>query len=102
MEKFIGGTERIPLTPGLLDLIVMVQDYERFLRSQSMFNNKHHLDRVDVDREVERFFIKIDDSVLRQYKLSKNKISLNKVLNYVVTDEILNTQYDELPKKFMF
>lgn len=102
MTKFIGGMEKVKLTSGLLDLIIMVQEYDRFLRSQNLFNEKHDIDRIDVCKKTEEYYNNIDDDILAKYKLSTNKISFEKVMSYQVTNEMKSTEYGELPNKFTF
>lgn len=101
-EDSVGGTKRVPLTEGLLHLIIMVQEYQQFIMSQSQFNVAHGKEGINWMEKSERFFNDIGDEILSQYNLSTNKISFQKVTEFRVTDEMENTEYSELPEKFTF
>lgn len=91
-----------PLTKGLLSLIVMVQTYQDFIISRSGFQEDHGGKKIDWHAEVREFFFGLDDTHLRKYGLSRNEMSLDAVLNYRITDEIMHTDFKVLPKKFTF
>lgn len=98
----IGGTERVKLTKELLSLIIMVQDYKNWLVSASQFKVDHNEERIDYDKRTEVFFNSLDSEMLASYKLSKNKLSYEKVVHFKVTDDIKSTLFEELPEKFTF
>lgn len=52
--------ETVPLQIGLLNLIIMVQEHYRLMRSKSMFNDKHGLEEVYTWQETKRFYNSID------------------------------------------
>ncbi|MCA1064665.1 hypothetical protein QTG56_23945 (plasmid) [Rossellomorea sp. AcN35-11] len=103
MTKFIGGTEKVPLTEGLLNLIIMVQDHKEFLLSKSQFENSHFSkSKVDWHKETMEFFNSLDNEVLEKYGLSKNLLSYEKVIHFKVTPEMRATTFSKLPETFTF
>jgi len=100
--KTIHGKQRIGVTKGLLSLILMVQEYEKFLISKSEFQTLYGLQVIDVQKELERFFNSLDDEILATYALSKDKMSLEKVLRYEVTDTMKAFSPSYLSKIFTF
>ena len=91
---------RIKMSEGLLHLIVMVQDYKNYLMSRVMFERYFHnnVNGIDFYKETKDFYYNIDSEILKQYGLSKNDVSFNKVYNYKVTEEMENIEYCFLDK----
>lgn len=98
----IGGTKEVKLTEGLLHLIIMVQDYNRFEQSKRMYDGFHGGVASQWMKETEDFFNSLNNDTLKLYGLSKNAISFRKVMNYRVTPEMKSTMFAELPEKFTF
>lgn len=97
---FVGGTEKVSLTEELLELICMVQRYKAYLISKNMFDKSEG--KTDWYRETEILFNSLNNETLAKYKLSKNKISFEKVLHFEITEEIESTLFEELPSRFSF
>ena len=89
------------LNRGLLELIIMVQDYKKYVASKNAYNQAHGLSELNWYHETEMFYYAIDKEILNKYGLLRNLASFEKVYNFVVTDEIMNTNYGELGK-FIF
>lgn len=98
----MSSNKKIPLTYGLLSLIIMVQEYRKFKINESLFKSSHYLERTNYEKEVEIFFNSIGEDILSKYGLSTNKISYNRVIEFNITDEMLITYTNELPEKFSF
>lgn len=100
--KTISGTQRIGVTKGLLSLILMIQEYEKFLVSKSEFQTLYGLQVIDVQKELARFYNGLDDEILATYALSKNQDSLEKVMQFEVTDRMEAMSSEYLPRIFSF
>ena len=94
--------KKTKMTIELLNLLIMVQNYKIFLDSQRMFNDKLGIESDYFTRDshigTHAFYIGIDSNILDKFNLSHNKISFEKVLYFVVTDEMENTEYCDLDK----
>jgi|GEM_PF-1201336 len=90
---------KIKMSEGLLDLIIMVQDYRKLLISEMMFKVAHDLPHEkDWYTQTQKYFNSIDDSILNKYGLCKNNISFEVVTRFKVTQEILSTDRKYLSK----
>ncbi len=101
----IGGASTTPLTAGTIDLIMVIKQYREFKQHEAAFNKAHRIQQIDVDREVEKYFNRLDADVLYKYGLTRNRLSLNKVLNFEITNDMmyaLMNAPDELPQRFEF
>ncbi|MFS1518538.1 hypothetical protein V1503_19055 [Bacillus sp. SCS-151] len=102
-NNFTGTPEKVPMTEGLLDLLCMIHDYKQFMISKSLFEKFHKIEpNVKWYDETEKFFNSLDSDVLCKYELFKNKISFIKVINFKITDDMMSTLSEDLPKKFTF
>lgn len=91
--------DKIKMSSGLLDLLAMVHAYKKYLTSELMFRETHGLEpEKDWYTKTEKFYNSIDNSILNQYGLCKNKVSFKVVVNFIITPEILSTEYDKLDK----
>lgn len=91
--------DKIRMSSGLLDLLVMVQDYRKFLLSEIMYKEAHDIPaEKDWFSKTQAFFNSIDNQILNKYGLCKNKISFDVVLGFIITPEMLATKYEELDK----
>lgn len=101
----IGGATTTPLTAGIIDLVMMIKQYREFKQHEAAFNKAHRIQPIDADREVERFYNRLDADTLYQYGLTRNRLSLNKVLNFEITEDIKHmfiNNPNELPNNFVF
>ena len=90
---------KIKMSEGLLDLIIMVQDYRKLLISEMSFKKAHNLPcEKDWYSRTQAYFNSIDDSVLNQYGLCKNHISFDAVTRFEMTKEMLSTKMEDLGK----
>ncbi|WP_323705900.1 hypothetical protein P3U41_05720 [Mammaliicoccus sciuri] len=72
-----------------LDLIILIQDYKRFINSKNMFFNEN-LDWYEIVRDYFENDITTHD--LKQTRFSHNNKSLEYILSFKVTDEHLNKE----------
>ncbi|QSJ04116.1 hypothetical protein vBSscSF1_45 [Staphylococcus phage vB-SscS-F1] len=73
-----------------LDLIILIQDYKKFINSKNMFFN----DNLDWFRVVKDYYennITIQD--LKQTRFSHNNKSLEYILSFKITNEHLNKEF---------
>jgi len=88
------------LNAQILNLVVMVQSYNKAISDQNMFYNlmgKQELIK-DSYKLTQKFYNAIGDEMLKTMGLSTNNISFEKVMGYRVTKEMTNTLYDDLEK----
>ena len=90
---------KIKMSIGLINLLVMVHSHKQFLINENMFKQSHNLP-CDKDwyPKTQKFFNAIDDAILNKYGLCKNINSFDAVLDFKITAEMLNTEADELDK----
>lgn len=91
--------DKVKMSSGLLDLILMVQAYKQLIICEGIFNETHKTgEKKDWYKETEKYYHNIDNDILKRYGLSKNIISFERVMGYKVTDEMMSTLSDELNK----
>ena len=87
------------LSPELLSLIIMVQDYRSLVISENQFRETH---KVEIGEDwitaTQKYFFGIDKSILRKYGLSQNNNSFEIVSGFIVTDEMRKTDSKDLHK----
>jgi hypothetical protein len=88
----------IKMSEGLLHLIIMVQDYKKYLQSKSMFDSYFNFKSINFYKETKDFYNNIDSEILALYGLTTNNISFEKVYNYEITEEVRSTEYCFLDK----
>jgi len=85
------------LNENLLGLIIMIQDYNKLKRSEKMF----YKNDSDCYRETMIYYNSVDDEMIKELGLKKNRIDFEKIIHFEVTEEIMDTLYSEL-EKFTF
>lgn len=89
----------VRLNPELLDLILLVQSYRRFKRNEIiMFGN---ISTDCADEMTRYYFNKLPEELLSRYGLKRNLISYEKVINFHITKEMMETEMSKLDK-FVF
>jgi len=89
----------IMLSEGLLNLIIMVQDFRQLRISENMFKHIHGISHnSDWLKETEKYFFAINKEILAQYGLCHNHDSFEKVERFPVTQEMRNTESNDLGK----
>lgn len=102
----------VPLSEKLLSVICMVQSAKAlFVNEVVLVNYKSHIkfpayangmkSESDWITRTRNYFFAIDDSLIASLELKKNEYCFDALLRYVVTDEMKNTESDEL-NKFSF
>lgn len=76
------------MTKKKLNLIILMQSYQYFLVSEDMFNNNER----NYLNELWRYFLTIDKDILKELGYSHNNKSFNDILNFEVTDELMNSE----------
>lgn len=90
---------KIKMSAGLLDLIIMVQAYKKLIICEGIFNETHKTgEKKDWYKETEKYYHNIDNDILKEYGLSKNIISYERVIGYKVTEEMMSTLFEDLSK----
>ncbi|WP_323709396.1 hypothetical protein [Mammaliicoccus sciuri] len=73
-----------------LDLIILIQDYKKFINSKNMFFNGN-LDWFKVVKDYYENNITTQD--LKQTRFSHNNKSLEYILSFKITNEHLNKEF---------
>jgi len=90
---------KIKMSAGLLDLIIMVQTHKQLIIRESIFHNEHGTKiKKDWRKDTEKYYNNIDSNILKQYGLSKNIASYEKVISYKVTPKMTATEIHHLDK----
>lgn len=85
------------LNENILNVILTIQYYAKFKRAEARTLNKN-LSVYNWVEDVEKYYYNIPDEIIDSMNLKKNKIDFYRVLDYKVTDEIMNTNAEELNK----
>jgi hypothetical protein len=94
----VNNMNRIKMSESLLNFILMIQTYRLLKIRESEFNIQQGLPNADWYEETKKYYNSVDSSVLAQYGLSKNIASYMKILDYKITDEMMNTEVHEVSK----
>jgi len=82
------------MNKGLLNLIIMVQNYKQLKLDEGLFYKKG----IDWWNETKGYYFNIDMDLMHKLGLNKNLNDFDHVLSYKITDEMENTEYSELGK----
>lgn len=87
------------LSKQLLSTIHLVQSYKQFMINQSIFNEDMGInDHNDWYRATQRYYNNLPNEALKSIGLKKNIDNFNKVISYVITEEMNNCKSSELGK----
>lgn len=88
------------LNAQILNLVCMVQSYEKSISNQNMFYNLIGKKEMIKDswKETEKFYNAIGTDILKTMELSTNIISFEKVMHFRVINEMTSSLYDDLGK----
>lgn len=93
--------ENVQMTEELLDLILMVQAYKKFLIEKMQFEQTTlGSSQIDWYKDTQTFFNSLDNQVLEKYGLKKNILSFEKVIHFKVTEEMMTAEASALGKFF--
>jgi hypothetical protein len=86
------------LTAGLLGLICTAQRYKDFLIAEATWKSANRDNPGCWSDEFKRWFFQLPIDRLKNYGLAHNEHSIQAVLDFEVTPEMLATEYNQLHK----